>query len=125
MTIWDKVLITVVLAAAIASGFLVPAAIGGNAPADTVIVKVDGRVRQRLPLNEDASLKIEGDHGFCRLEIKDGRARVTDADCPDKVCVSQGPVDAGGGVIACLPNKIVIAVEHAGEQADSYDAVVR
>lgn len=125
MTTWDKVLITSVLAAAVASVFLVPMALGGTGPVATVTVTVAGVLREQLPLNSDSLIKIETAGGYCRLEIKDGLAKVTEADCPKNLCVGQVAVSAEGGVIACLPHKIVVSAESSRGRADQVDAVVR
>lgn len=44
------------------------------------------------------------------LTIEDGRARMTDADCPDQLCIHQGAISTAGGTIVCLPNKVVAEI---------------
>lgn len=36
---------------------------------------------------------------------------MTDANCPDHLCMKQKAVDSTGGTIVCLPNKVVIEGE--------------
>lgn len=36
---------------------------------------------------------------------------MTEADCPDHLCMKQKAVDSTGGTIVCLPNKVVIEGE--------------
>ena len=55
--------------------------------------------------------------------VEPGKISMKSADCPDKLCVRQGKL-SGRGVIACLPNRVVIQIEGGGE-VDSVDAVVR
>ena len=77
----------------------------------TVIVTVDGTVTHRLPLNENTELLIEGYHGGTNLLIiKDGHAYISDATCPDRVCVNMGEVTDLKSVI-CAPNRVVISIE--------------
>ena len=46
---------------------------------------------------------------------------VSDADCPDKICVKTAPVSDGIQPIVCMPHKLVIRVEaRRGEY--SYDS---
>ena len=45
------------------------------------------------------------------LVIKDGRADMTDADCPDRICVNHRPVSQEGETIVCLPHKVVVEVK--------------
>lgn len=85
-------------------------------PGDKVIVMVDGEVYQEYPLNEDITVDIPGvNGGINHLVIKDGHADVTDANCPDKVCVRQKQIDKNGETIVCLPNKVIIKVESSTE----------
>lgn len=48
------------------------------------------------------------------LKISDGIAVMTHADCPDQVCVHSAGIGKNfPGHIVCLPNGIVVSVEHA------------
>ncbi len=85
-------------------------------PGDKVIVIVDGEVYKEYPLNKDIEEDIVGvNGGINHLVIKDGHADVTDASCPDKVCVHQKQIDKNGESIVCLPNKVIIKVESSTE----------
>lgn len=53
---------------------------------------------------------------------QEGRVCVTEADCPDKICVHHKPVSAAGENIICLPHKVVI--EMIGSQESELDGVV-
>ncbi len=44
------------------------------------------------------------------LLIKDGQASMTEADCPDLICVHHKPVSREGETIVCLPHKLVVEV---------------
>lgn len=88
-------------------------------------ITVDGEVFGEYSLDEDREIAI-GDTNICR--IQDGKVQMTEADCPDQLCIHQRAVDAGGGSIICLPNKVVIeAVSGSGEtqsRDDGIDTVV-
>ena len=45
-----------------------------------------------------------------RTLIADCKVRVSEASCPDQVCVRTGPTDQTASPIACLPNRLVIQV---------------
>ena len=60
-----------------------------------------------------------GDTNVC--EIKDGEVKMTEADCPDHLCMKQPAVGSAGGYIVCLPNKVVIQGEGEGD-ADPQDS---
>ena len=76
----------------------------------TVSVQINGKVVMELPLDEDAELVLgEGEHTNT-LVIRDGKARVVEASCPDKICVGHGAIQYAGESIVCLPHKLVITV---------------
>lgn len=114
----DFILIIAVLAAA---GILFLALYGGKAHGAAVQITVDGTVTQTLPLNEDITYPIQSAYGTNTLEIKGGCAAVTDADCPDKICVHHHKIKRNGESIICLPHKTVITVvdETSGEEIDA------
>lgn len=82
------------------------------------VVTVDGTVYGQYPLDKETEEKIvKPDGSYNVLVIRDGKADVTDASCPDKICVDQKAADRNGESIVCLPNKVVIAIEQ-GEESD-------
>lgn len=91
---------------------------------DTVTVSVDGKVIATYPLGVDRveDIRTDGD-GLNRLVIKDGKAWVETASCPDGICAAHKPIHREGESIVCLPNKVVITVKTA-DNADSPDIVV-
>lgn len=77
------------------------------------MVEVDGQEQGRYPLDQDTSVEIRLEDGsYNRLEIKDGRADITEASCPDKICVKHRPVSRRGESLVCLPNKVVVEIEN-------------
>jgi hypothetical protein len=57
-----------------------------------------------------------------RIEIKGGRIRVAESDCPKGVCKHVGWVRTPGRSIVCVPNKVLIELrgERRGYDAESY-----
>ncbi len=81
---------------------------------DTVTVSVDGKIIATYPLNEDLTQDIRtGKDGLNRLIIRDGKAWVEEASCPDGICAAHKPIHREGESIVCLPNKVVITVKTA------------
>jgi len=62
--------------------------------------------------------------GFNIITVEQGRIRVSDADCPDGICVSQGWISDGTLPIVCLPNRLVIRIG-GGEALQPLDGVTR
>ena len=76
---------------------------------DTVVVTVDGRDFGEYSLNENREVEIR-DRGYNLLVIKDGKAFVSRASCPDGICSSHRPIGYNGESIICLPNKVVVEI---------------
>ena len=80
---------------------------------DTVKVTVDGELYGVYSLSEDVVVDIitgEDGEGLNRLIIRDGKAYMEEASCPDGICVSHRPVFRNGESIVCLPNKVVVSI---------------
>lgn len=71
-------------------------------------VQVNGVEISRHSLYLEGTFPING--GTNTLEIKAGKARLVDADCPDKLCVRQGWVQYTGQCITCLPNRLTVTI---------------
>ena len=83
---------------------------------DTVTVTVDAEIYGVYSLSEDRIQDIyTGENGqhHNRLVIKDGKAFVEAASCPDGICVAHKPVFRDGESIICLPNRVVVTVDLA------------
>ena len=83
-----------------------------------VVVTIDGQVYGNYPLSEDRTERIElPDGSYNILTISGGYADVTEASCPDQICVKHNHIRYSGDAIVCLPNKVVVTVE-GGEDND-------
>ena len=89
-----------------------------------VVVTVDGEEYGRYSLNEDTEVPIELEGVTTNLLIiKDGEADMTEADCPDKLCVHQKAISKNHETIVCLPNKVV--VEITGSEESGFDTIAK
>ena len=88
--------------------------------ADKVTIKVDGNVVYSDSLKKDHDVNVDGyDGGYNHVVVKNGKVSVTEADCPDKVCVNTGEIGTPGDTIVCMPHKMVVEIEGSGENVDS------
>lgn len=88
----------------------------GRKTGGVVSVTVDGQLYGTYSLSEDQTVEIRiGERTANILEIKDGRADMTKADCPDKLCVHQKAIFRERETIVCLPNKVVAEIEGGAE----------
>lgn len=96
---------------------------GKNTKNAVAVIKIDGEEYGRYPLAEEITEQIEvPEGGYNVLKIAEGRADITEASCPDKICVNHRPVSRKGQSIVCLPNKVVIEIEN-GQESD-VDAII-
>lgn len=71
-------------------------------------VYVEGNLVYRLDLDKDATVDVLD--GKVQIKIQNGKAFVAKSDCKNQLCVHAQPIGKEGGVIVCLPNKVVIKV---------------
>ena len=110
----DLILVAVLLVAALALCFglrsLQARDTGTGAQA---VVTVEGREIGRYPLKKSGTFPLNG--GTNILVVENGEAWVSEANCPDKVCMGMGKISRNGEFIACLPNRLLVVVEGAAE----------
>lgn len=106
----DIILLIVLIAAIVST--IVFALSGG---ADTVDIYVDGELKYELSLFKDTTLDLLD--GAMTVVIKNKKVWVEESDCPGQVCVHSAPVGESGGMIVCLPNKVVIKVKGGDVEA--------
>lgn len=83
-----------------------------RSPAANVEVLVDREVIGNYPLDQDLDMIIESTGGGTNhLVIQNSRVSITEASCPDKVCVHTGAISENGQVIACLPNRVAVTIK--------------
>lgn len=81
---------------------------------DRVVVTVNGEEIGVYPLSKDTEVDIrtgKDKEQLNRLIIKDGKAFVQTATCPDGICAARSPIFRDGESIVCLPHKVVVTVE--------------
>lgn len=110
----------VILALLLVAGGLALALRLGREAGGQAVVRVDGRVTERHPLTENGVYPLNG--GSNILVIENGEAWLSDADCPDHLCVKMGKIRYNGQTITCLPNRLTVTVE--GGESDGVDFTV-
>ena len=75
-----------------------------------VIVEQEGRETARYALHEDRTVKIEGEGGYNTLVIEGGQVWLSEADCPNLLCVKMGKIRYAGQSIVCLPHRLAVLI---------------
>ena len=80
---------------------------------ERAVITLDGEHYADYPLKEDITVTISSKEGLGTniLVISDGKAYVSEASCPDLICVKHRPIWREGEAIVCLPNKVVVSIE--------------
>lgn len=119
----DILLVGVILAGA--SGVLLFTGLGlnwGGAPPSEASVYLEGRRIQRLDLERDGQRSLALAGGAMKIEVENGRIRVLESNCTNRICIHAGWIERPGEMIACVPNRIMIEIER--EQENFLDAIV-
>ena len=117
----DLILILVFCVAAL---FALLAVRSGRKEGALAQVRIDGKLYGNYSLAEEQTVPIRGEDFVSVLVIRDGAADMTEADCPDQVCVKHHPVRFRGETIVCLPHKLVVEIiSDQEEDSGGIDAV--
>jgi len=95
-------------------------------PVTVARVYQDGVLIKEIALSDiyiAQTFYIENDRGTNVIIAENGRIRVSQADCPDKICVRQGWIKNSLFPVVCLPHRLVIEI--FDDNAPIVDAVVR
>ncbi len=109
----DIILIAVILAVAVVL-LIVTGSHGTEGSYVSVMLQNDEIARYSL--SNDGIYAING--GTNTIEIKDGKVRMIEAQCPNHLCVHQGWIGLEGQSIVCLPNKVTVSVCGTGDGPD-------
>ena len=77
-----------------------------------------GNIVGIYPINQDTVINLTHN----TVTVKDGEASMSEADCPDGLCIKQGAISHSGEVIACLPNRVTVQIisGQSGNRSDKY-----
>lgn len=71
-------------------------------------IYIDGKLSYSLDLDKDTAIDVLD--GEMTVVVKNGEIFVYESDCNEQICVHSAPISKEGGIIVCLPNKVVIKV---------------
>ncbi len=105
--------------AALVIGALLLFFLPGHGGGTVAVISVDGEEIERIDLSkvrETREMIISTEYGSNTVRIEPGAISVTEADCPDHICVRQGKISAEGIPIICMPHRLIICIE--GDELD-------
>lgn len=89
--------------------------------AEFIRITKDGKDVALLPMTPGESYTVSEGEKINRIEIHEDGCIMSKANCPDGLCLRQGPITKKGQTIVCLPHRIV--VEGVGKGTSDLDAV--
>ncbi|MGH4124172.1 MAG: NusG domain II-containing protein [Clostridium sp.] len=89
------------------------------------VIKSNGKVFKTIDLNkvvepQEFTIKIDNSH-YNTILVKHNGISVKDANCLHEECVKSGEISQPGGVIVCLPNKLMISIQ--GKQVKENNSI--
>lgn len=114
------VLILILIIASCAGVFIYHSYVKGSHK--IAVIKQDGKIIDTIDLTKmkttkELTVKYNKSH-YNLIEIENGKIRIKDADCPDKICVKTGWISEPGQSIICLPHKLIIKIEGNNSKYD-------
>lgn len=85
-----------------------------------VTITVDNQLYQTAPLSQNQTIVVEQNGHRNVIIIENNTVRISEADCPDGLCVRQGVISRAGQSIVCLPARVAVTIEGGGVDAVVY-----
>ena len=105
----DIILIACVLIAALAALLIINLT---KQSGTVAVIYTNNEEYARMPLDVDAEIVIYSDGKEANtLVVQNGKAYISSASCPDKICVNTGGISNENEMIVCLPNKVIVVIE--------------
>lgn len=118
---WNNILLIIILAI----GFVIAAIVLiFSHSGEYVLIEKDGEIVGQYDLSQDGSYVIEGDgiNEKNTVTIENHQVFMSDASCPDHLCMNMGKKSRTNESIVCLPNKLVVTIKGKEEQSE-FDAI--
>lgn len=88
-----------------------------------VVVETEDGETMRYSLEKPLTMEVSSPRGRNLLVIENGTAKISEADCPDRLCVYQKAIQYQGESIICLPHKVTVRIE--GGEENGVDAIAQ
>lgn len=89
-------------------------------------IEKDSKLYGEYDLSIDREIVLEDKNHYNKIIIKNGKATMYEANCPDQICVHMHDISKSGETIICLPNKVFLEiVDKNPKNQPEIDKVVR
>ena len=120
MTKADKIIVACMMVISIVSMLAINIFMYADTAA-SVIIEVDGKPYAQYQIQNITSpevIEIYTQYGYNKVEITTQYARILEADCADRLCISKGDIQKTNQMVICLPNRLVIRIEGNNTDVD-------
>ncbi len=95
----------------------------GGHGGEQVVIETAGQVPVTYDLAVPTVVTVAGENGISlTITIENGRVRVTESGCPDRVCVHTGWLSRGGQSAVCVPAGVTVRVVGGDNAVDGVTA---
>lgn len=97
-----------------------------NKDSEAIEIYVDNKLYKTYSIDDEEEFKINTKDGYNIVKIHNGGVEITEASCPDKVCIKSGFITKSSESIVCLPNKVNIKIitHNKNKQKNEEDIIV-
>ena len=96
----------------------------GNDSSELLLVTRTATETLTYPLSADRTVTVSSGNITLTVEIRDGRAHVSDSDCPDKICQRTGWISRKGETVICAPAAVRLTVTDPKGGVGDADSVI-
>ncbi len=86
-----------------------------------VVIRSDGKIVKELQIEKNVFFEVKSKEGHLFVEIRNGKVKVINSTCKDKLCEKEGWISNVGESIICLPNRISVSI--IGKNGEKIDTV--
>ena len=90
---------------------------------EKIEIYVDNKLYKTYDIDGEDEIKIESEKGYNLIKIHNHGVEITEASCPDKVCIHEGFIEKPSKSIVCLPNKVHIKITSDSNNEDEEDVI--
>jgi hypothetical protein len=84
-------------------------------PGSRVRIVLEDREAASCSLARDTIVTVSGPLGKTVVNIRGGTAWISRAPCRQQTCVHQGKIRLSGQILVCVPNRVCVEIEGAGD----------
>ncbi|MCH4167553.1 MAG: NusG domain II-containing protein [Megasphaera sp.] len=113
-------IVSLLVLSLIPEGLFIATGQNRNTSTTNAVITVNGKLYKTIPLSEHSGtdqFTIQTEAGYNTVVVNEHSIGIVDADCPDKICVSEGFISQPGATSVCLPHKVMIEIR-AGRNED-------